>query len=947
MPLVANWIWNADDPSARNIVMQFRRSFTIAAEPSTARLHLSADTRYLLYLNGERLGYGPVRNYHTHYEYDTYDLGPRLLLGENVLAVAVLHWGEGTFHQMVGRAGLLAQLDLDERVELISDEHWQTKRSAAVRQSVPRIACQMAWEEQIDARLEDVGWTATGFDDSAWQPAVVAGPLGMAPWGTLAPRSIPFLTDEPLSPVRAQSVGLMRRPEVVAAVHAGPYLAPGDLSANRQTVDGLIATILRVPRAGLVTLKRCSVAGGDPPTGDTLHVLLDGHRIDWQLTEADYLATLELAAGDHIILIDWHGKTHDMDLTLTASGMDGLEVESPVPTYSGRWGIAVAPGAARQAARAAASPTALMLCGANWQPVAAIDTPEADIYMDMMASVPLAAAVQPVRWPIAVAPVAGGHAQHYLIDFGRLVLGWIEFELEAPAGTTLDLLGFEAIPEGRPQYTTYMNNTLRYVGRDGRQTFRSSIRRGLRYLIVAVHDNAGPAVLHKVSLRLSTYPWNIQGSFRCSDPRLNQIWELCAYTLRLCSEDTFTDCPTFEQTLWTGDACLSDILVHHTVHGDPRLTRRVLLLVADSLERLPIAGAQVPGDWENDLLPNWSWLWAMGCGYYYQFTGDAAFAQAVYPALAKQARFIEANRNAAGLLALPGYWHLLDWADMPREPNDITSHESCLAVLALQATAALARVAGHPAEAEHWLKLAGELAEAVNRECWRADRQAYADLWVEGAPGNHLSQPTNIIALLSGVAQGERAEALIPNLLNCPPDWARSGSPWMVALAGILLAERGQIETVLTCLRDRWGDMLENGATTAWETFSGFEGRLWTRSWCHAWAALPAYILPTFVLGVRPLEPGFSQALIAPQMGDLAWAEGRVPTPHGPIAVRLDKAGPGFTLEVALPAGVLAEVRLPAGARTPAVMGASAQADRVGAEFVIALPAGAQATITC
>src|SRR5262245_997093 len=113
MSLVANWIWSADHPAARNVLMQFRRSFTLETAPAQAHLHLSADSRYLLYCNGRRLGYGPPRNYHYCYEYDTYDLAPHLRPGENTIAIAVIHWGEGTFHQMVGRAGLLAQLDLD------------------------------------------------------------------------------------------------------------------------------------------------------------------------------------------------------------------------------------------------------------------------------------------------------------------------------------------------------------------------------------------------------------------------------------------------------------------------------------------------------------------------------------------------------------------------------------------------------------------------------------------------------------------------------------------------------------------------------------------------------------------------------------------------------------------------------------------------------------------
>ncbi len=99
MNLDANWIWSDADPAERNVLVQFRRTLTLAARPAEARLHVSADTRYLLYVNGVRIGYGPVRNYHTHYEYDTYDVSAHLRPGENVLAVAVSHWGEGTFLQ--------------------------------------------------------------------------------------------------------------------------------------------------------------------------------------------------------------------------------------------------------------------------------------------------------------------------------------------------------------------------------------------------------------------------------------------------------------------------------------------------------------------------------------------------------------------------------------------------------------------------------------------------------------------------------------------------------------------------------------------------------------------------------------------------------------------------------------------------------------------------------
>ena len=181
MTLIAQWVWHAGDPAPRNLHLQFRRAFDLPARPGAATLHLSADSRYLLYVNGVRLGYGPARAYQENYEYDSYDLTAHLTVGRNLIAVDVSHYGEATFQHRVGRGGLIAQLDVDGQPRLWTDSAWRTKPSAALIQHTPRAAIQLPWEEQVDARLEDVGWTTAGFDDTAWEPALVIGPLVLGP----------------------------------------------------------------------------------------------------------------------------------------------------------------------------------------------------------------------------------------------------------------------------------------------------------------------------------------------------------------------------------------------------------------------------------------------------------------------------------------------------------------------------------------------------------------------------------------------------------------------------------------------------------------------------------------------------------------------------------------------------------------------------------------------
>jgi alpha-L-rhamnosidase len=105
--------------------------------------------------------------------------------------------------------------------------------------------------------------------------------------------------------------------------------------------------------------------------------------------------------------------------------------------------------------------------------------------------------------------------------------------------------------------------------------------------------------------------------------------------------------------------------------------------------------------------------------------------------------------------------------------------------------------------------------------------------------------------------------------------------------------------------------MVDMGASTFWEMWSGREGRL-TRSHCHAWSAAPTYFLTTYVLGVRPGGPAFSPVVIEPHPGDLTWCRGVMPTPEGDVEVQWENPADGpFVLRVSAPEGADLDIRLP------------------------------------
>ena len=170
------------------------------------------------------------------------------------------------------------------------------------------------------------------------------------------------------------------------------------------------------------------------------------------------------------------------------------------------------------------------------------------------------------------------------MDFGKIVVGFIGFTIDAPEGVLLDFNLFEAYEDGKPIYKEGLRNALRYKTKKGLQKFLSPKRQEFRYLKLTVRNLEKPLTIYELYCNLSTYPVSLQGEFATSDYNLNVIYEMSRYTTRLCMEDTYIDCPTYEQTYWVGDA-RNEALIARTAFGDTRLTERCLRLVGSSLKR--------------------------------------------------------------------------------------------------------------------------------------------------------------------------------------------------------------------------------------------------------------------------------------------------------------------------------------------------------------------------
>jgi len=122
----------------------------------------------------------------------------------------------------------------------------------------------------------------------------------------------------------------------------------------------------------------------------------------------------------------------------------------------------------------------------------------------------------------------------------------------------------------------------------------------------------------------------------------------------------------------------------------------------------------------------------------------------------------------------------------------------------------------------------------------------------------------------------------------------------------------GILAMALDLMRTYYGRWLAAGATTFGEHYhmSWLRGkqRLDFEYEVHAYGTSAHLHFYNNILGIRPLEPGFRRALIAPHPGDLEWAEGQIPTPLGTIQVSWKVIGSAFVMDVEAPEACVCEV---------------------------------------
>ena len=524
--------------------------------------------------------------------------------------------------------------------------------------------------------------------------------------------------------------------------------------------------------------------------------------------------------------------------------------------------------------------------------------------------------------PLTLHIPAGG-AVRLSVDMGRIVSGQVELAADAPEGAQFDF-SFTEDPLIAEFTMDRMNAGMRYIARGSDDDYRRFDSNGLRFMYVLIHGVEGQVTLQRLGVRELLYPWQAGAEFQCSDEELNRIFAAGVRTVELNSHDAFTDCPTREQRAWVGDGVVHQ-MVHLATNCDWRLAAHFCTL-GNSPRPDGILPMSVAGDIELSgahTIPDWALHWVHGLYNLYRFVGDREAVLALLPTVERVLRWYAPFQSSSGVLKDVTEWNLVDWSSISTE--DMAATLTALWARGLREYAEMAAWLGNQGS-QRWAEALYERARQGFEVFWNAERGTYIDHVVAGVQRPATSQAAGALAIVSGLAPQERW-AQIADVITDPKrlvmrawtgdnqggqsmakwqaqvregrydiDWDVEeqivlAQPFLSYVVHDAVALAGRADRLPDLYR-RWSQFLVDGYDTI--------GECWDYgTHVHGWSCTPARDMVFYTLGVTPAESGYAVARIAPRLGSLAWARGRVPSPHGMVMV--DVQPKGLTIETPVP----------------------------------------------
>ena len=941
--------WIAPVKAEKFSSQMFRKRFFLETLPERAVLLAMAANYAEIYINGEPAVSLAVRSYLFDQVYEVADILPYLREGNNVIAVMNIDTGEAV------RAGFALEIQADGKTVCISDGTWVYQDETALAGPV-NYYISGGGEEIVTAEKLTADFAAIDFDDSAWKPvSVIGNELLHAPYTSFHQSMIKEQTADVHFPKAVSALMLAKTPKGYA-MRLGP------------SNQGVTCVMTEITVVIAKDLRSVYIDGKEIARGASC-VLSEGTHfcsLSFAWT-ADFLIRTEkplsfaspLGDGSPFasylfatppVRYPWNAPKADLGL---ADQINALLSHASFDSVPDDIKSALVP------MQYAEPDSVLFEILTREQAVPADGFAEARIlnnenitHTEKKAGI---SGLESLCGPDACVRISPQEDMvHFVLDFGEEQVGKIAFELDAPKGTVMEIHSFEMVTDNGIKHMSGVA-TMRYICKEGTQSYIARRLRGFRYLSVYIYGHSSDVVLKDIHAIEIRYPMS-GADFSCSDEMINRVYRMSVRTAEVCSLDLYVDCPGYEQNAWTGDGRVT-ATVNLLNFGAFEFDKQYLKLIAQSISdglwlnyrtrnpryinHLYLPCACFP-TYPEGCIPVWSFMWLLQVYDHYKYTGDIEFLSEIFGAVKETLSRCEKMTDSRGLFDMQGAWNLLEWANNDLDFYGEVTGNNVMLSHCYRRAAEMAEILGDSELGVYYNERAAAYREAVNTYCWDDEKKAYVDTvrdpyayerycaymderkmpktsYEDYLKKARIGVQSNTLALIYGCVPEERREYALrwltdnmesgvyvsgtpanrtvgePSAEEAPDGYVHVGSPFFLYFALKTLYKFGRDDLALLSQKRDWGNLLESGLNTCIETFKS--GKDWTRSAAHAWSASPAIFLMTEVLGIQPLKPGYTEFTVTPKPSGLDFAKGSVATPYGRIYVEWKKKADG-TLDI-------------------------------------------------
>ncbi len=488
----------------------------------------------------------------------------------------------------------------------------------------------------------------------------------------------------------------------------------------------------------------------------------------------------------------------------------------------------------------------------------------------------------------------------YFFDFGKEIVGILETHFKGEKGDTVEIrFAEELLENGRARFELRANcvysDTMTLSGEDDLLEYFDY--RGFRYAEI-IGKGFDPSDVYAV---VRHYPFcEDLAHFNSSSKDLNDIWKICAESVKIATQDTYYDCPTRERGGFIGDALIVG-LSHLILTGDTRVYKKYIMDLFNTSRYCPAIMAHVPS-YDIDMLADYSALVPLFLKEYYDYTGDIELLRKTLPTVDGVWEFYSRALNDDGLLEAIKHMEkvpegtpllLVDWPQNFRDGYDYdkATEGVCTPVNLffygmLKVASELYDIVGDNKKAEKFKALYLKMENGIQDKLYDSKAKLYKDT----ESSDHCAMHSNVLQLFFGLEVPDGYETIkdliVKKGLNCGVYFA------YFVIEGLYRA--GYHKEAYALLTNdsiySWNNMVREGATTCMEVWGADQKG--NTSWCHPWASSPIYFITSRIMGVKLFGLKDNKLFINPNIeDDIDFIDLKIPVPQGSVEVSFKRVG--------------------------------------------------------